>query len=69
MPLAHEYERYSVWWTNADVVKTHIRYFIGERGGLIGRNVFKRAPDVEHVAACFLKRFGMDKKKTTSATP
>jgi len=58
VPLADEYERYSNWWSNADTVKTHIRYFIGEKGGLIARNIFKRAPDVDSVATCFLKRFG-----------
>lgn len=46
VPLADEYERYSNWWTNADTVKTHIRYArplplpLGGRQGAISATLY-----------------------------
>lgn len=50
-------ERLSVWWANAEVVKSHLRSQLGERGALVSRNTFKRASTVEEVFSCFRKRF------------
>jgi hypothetical protein len=52
-----EFERMSVWWTNAEVAKGHLKNMLGEKGQLVSRNTFKRAPTVKAVLDCVTKRF------------
>ena len=54
-----EFERMSVWWTNLDVAKAHLRQMLADRGNLASRNNFKRAPSVAAIIACFRKRFSI----------
>ena len=54
-----EFERQSVWWTNVDVVKGHLKQLLGDSGGggLVSRGTFKRAATVRALIECYQKRF------------
>ena len=56
-----EFERMSLWWTNTEVVKGHLKQILGERGQLVSRNTFKRAPTSAAIIDCYKKRFGTSK--------
>ena len=52
-----EFERLSVWWANAEVVKSHLKEMLGDRGALVIRSTFKKAATVDAAIRCFKSRF------------
>jgi hypothetical protein len=54
-----EFERYSVWWTNTQVVKAHLKNVLGESNTMVSRNTFKKAPTVHAIAKCLEKRLAV----------
>ena len=52
-----EFERLSVWWANAEVVKSHLKEMLGDRGALVSRSTFKKAATVDAAIRCFKARF------------
>lgn len=61
------FERLSVWWTNTEVAKGHLKHMLGEKGQLVSRNTFKKAKDVAAVFECFRRRFAVKAKVDGSA--
>jgi hypothetical protein len=56
-----DFERYSVWWTNAETMKGHLKNILAQKGNLVSRNTFKNAAVVPDVIHCFRRRFSIVK--------
>ena len=54
-----DFERMSMWWTNVEVVKSHVRWMLADRGELASRNSFKKAKNVGDIIQGVRRRFGV----------
>jgi len=64
-----EFERLSVWWANAEVLKGHLRHLLGDRGQLVSRNTFKKAPTSAAVLLCYRRRLAARAQTPQSQDP
>lgn len=63
-----DFERYSVWWTNTRVVKSHLTSMLGESNTVISRNTFKKAPTTSAVSNCLFKRLASATSSASTAS-
>ncbi|GMH62855.1 hypothetical protein TrRE_jg3206 [Triparma retinervis] len=54
-----EFERMSVWWTNLEVVKSHFRWILADRGDRGSKRNFAKTKKVLDVIKGVKKRFGL----------
>ncbi|GMH53361.1 hypothetical protein TL16_g01438 [Triparma laevis f. inornata] len=54
-----EFERFSVWWTNAESVKGHLKNMLGSKGDLTSRRTFKKAEGANGAIRSFRRRFSI----------
>ncbi len=64
-----EFERYSVWWTNAETMKGHLKTILAQKGNLVSRNTFKNAVTVQEAIHCFRRRFSIQKLSNGTNAP
>eukprot|EP01134_Creolimax_fragrantissima_P007350 CFRG7350T1 len=57
-----EVERYSVWWSNTETVKGHLKNQLGRKGELVARKTFRNATTVALTLKCFRGRFSIKPK-------
>ena len=62
-----DFERFSVWWTNAESVKGHLKNMLslgtkgGSKGDLTSRRTFKKAEGADGAIHAFRRRFSINK--------